>query len=496
MLEPVKAMVDAAPIYRVPAPMPLSRNVPDPEPYPVDDLGDILGAAARAIHDRVQAPLAMCAQSVLAAAALAVQGQRNVKLPHGQVSPLSLFCLTIADSGERKSQCDRIALGPISRKEVALQAQYDFELPSFTNAKLAWEKTREAVLKKAKGEPNASALAKALESTGPEPVEPLAPLLTAPEPTWEGMCRVMQKGHPSLGLFSDEGGGFVGGHGMTAEAKVRTMAGLNLAWDGKPIKRVRINEGGLLLLSGRRLSLHLMLQTRIANQLLGDPDAEGIGLLARLLIVAPKATAGTRFVRAVAPETHKALQRYEGRLLAILEMPLPLAEGKRNELDPLALTLDADASRVFTGFQDHIEGMLGDGGELRPIKAFGSKLAEQAARTAGVLTLISNPNSQSIDAETMTRAARIAEHYCSEALRLLAGAAVSDQIRRAEKVLVWLQTRGQATFRLSDIYQRGPSEVREAAEARKIVGILIDHGWLVPADAKAKEWRIVQAEAA
>ncbi|MBL8808124.1 MAG: DUF3987 domain-containing protein [Rhodospirillales bacterium] len=496
MSDPIKATINGALVYQAQAPMPLSRKVPDPEPYPVDDLGDVLGAAARAIHDRVQAPLAMCAQSVLAAAALAVQGLRNVKLPHGQASPLSLFCLTIAESGERKSQCDRIALGPINRRETALQAQYDCELPSFKNAKLAWEKAREAVLKKAKGEPNASALAIALESIGPEPIEPLAPLLTAPEPTWEGMCRVMQKGHASLGLFSDEGGGFVGGHGMSAEAKVRTMAGLNLAWDGKPIKRVRMNEGGLLLLSGRRLSLHLMLQTGIANQLLGDPDAESIGLLARLLIVAPKATAGTRFVREVAPETYAALQCYEGRLLAILEMPLPLAEGKRNELDPPALTFDADAARAFTGFQDHIEGMLGDGGELRPIKAFGSKLAEQAARIAGVLTLIDNPNAQSIDADTMTRAARIAEHYCCEALRLLAGASISEQIRRTEKVLSWLRTRGQATFKLSDIYQRGPGEVREAAEARKVVGILIDHGWLVPADPKAKEWRIVQAEAA
>ncbi len=496
MSDLIKQAFNAAPEYKPQAPLPLSRKIPDPERYPVDDLGDILGTAARAIHDTVQAPLAMCAQSVLAAAALAAQGQRNIKLPHGQVSPLSLFCLTIAESGERKSQCDRLALGPINRRETALQAQYDCELPSFKNAKLAWEKAREAVLKRAKGEPNASTLAVALADIGPEPVEPLAPLLTAPEPTWEGLCRVMQKGHASLGLFSDEGGGFVGGHGMSAEAKVRTMAGLNGAWDGKAIKRVRINEGGVLLLNGRRLSLHLMLQARIANQLLGDPDAESIGMLARLLIVAPKATAGTRFVREVDPESYAALQRYEGRLLAILEMPLPLAEGKRNELAPPVLTFETDAARMFSGFQDHIEGMLGDGGELRPIKAFGSKLAEQAARIAGVLTLTDDPNAQSIDATTMTRAARLAEHYCSEALRLLAGASVSEQIRRAEKVLSWLQARGQATFKLSDIYQRGPGEVREAAEARKVVGILIDHGWLIPADAKAKEWRIVQVEAA
>jgi hypothetical protein len=496
MSDPIKDAFDAAPEYKPQAPLPLSRKVPAPEPYPVDDLGDILGAAARAIHDRVQAPLAMCAQSVLAAAALATQGLRNVRLPHGQVSPLSLFCLTIAESGERKSQCDRIALGPINRREAALRAQYEWDITAYRNKKLAWDKAREAVSKKAGRESGVGELAAALDAIGLEPVEPLVPLLTAPEPTWEGMCKVMQKGHASLGLFSDEGGGFIGGHGMGAEAKVRTMAGLNGAWDGKEIKRVRVNEGGLLLLSGRRLSLHLMVQPRVANQLLGDPEAESIGLLARLIIEAPAAAAGTRFGRDVAPESEAAIQRYEGRLLSILEMPLPLAEGKRNELDPPALVLDPDAARVFRAFQDHVEGLLGDGGALRPVKAFGSKLAEHAARIAGVLTLTDDPQAQSIDAGTIERAVRLAEHYCGEALRLQAGAAVSEQIRRAEKVLSFIRRRGSATIKLADIYQYGPGEVREKAEAAKATALLVDHGWLEPVNKKGTEWRIIKTEAA
>ena len=36
-----------------------------------------------------------------------------------------------------------------------------------------------------------------------------------------------------------EGGQFIGGHGMTPEAMLRTAAGLSCLWDGEPIKRVR-----------------------------------------------------------------------------------------------------------------------------------------------------------------------------------------------------------------------------------------------------------------
>jgi hypothetical protein len=53
-------------------PRPLMRERPPADPFPIDALGDVLGAGARAIHDRVRAPLAICAQSVLGAATLAV----------------------------------------------------------------------------------------------------------------------------------------------------------------------------------------------------------------------------------------------------------------------------------------------------------------------------------------------------------------------------------------------------------------------------------------
>ena len=65
-------------------PRPLTRDLPPADPFPVSALGDVLSSAAMAIHDRVQAPVAIGGQSVLAAAALSVQAHADVELPTGQ----------------------------------------------------------------------------------------------------------------------------------------------------------------------------------------------------------------------------------------------------------------------------------------------------------------------------------------------------------------------------------------------------------------------------
>ena len=61
----IRAIAEQAEEMRAEPPRPLTRQMPPADAFPVDALGDVLGAAARAIHDRLQAPLAICSQSVL-----------------------------------------------------------------------------------------------------------------------------------------------------------------------------------------------------------------------------------------------------------------------------------------------------------------------------------------------------------------------------------------------------------------------------------------------
>jgi uncharacterized protein DUF3987 len=82
---------------------------------------------------------------------------------------------------------------------------------------------------------------------GPEPAVPPSPLLTCQEPTFEGRCRAVEVGQPSIGVFATEGGQFIAGNAMSAENKLKTAAGLSRIWDGETIKRVRAGDGITLL---------------------------------------------------------------------------------------------------------------------------------------------------------------------------------------------------------------------------------------------------------
>jgi hypothetical protein len=477
--ENVRAIIESAMDAKNEPPRPLMRELPPADPFPIDALGGLLEPAARAIHDRVQAPIAMCGQSVLAAATLAVQAHADVELPTGKTRPLTNFFASVAETGERKSAVDEEALWPIRKREAALRETYDTERLAYENGKLAWEKARDTAIKDKSVKGDRARIKAALDRLGPPPVPPLEPILTSGEPTYEGLCKMLALSWPSVGIFSDEGGQFIGGHGMLDDAKLRTAAGLSHLWDGKPIKRVRATDG-IMILPGRRVAMHLMAQPEVMTIMLGDHLLAGQGLLSRFLVTAPDAAGGTRMWREPLPDSNAVLKRYGARLLDILELPLLLAINKRNELAPGMLPLSAAARRIWVGFHDHIEKRLARGEELDPIRGLANKLPEHAARIAAVLALVRDIRAGDVAAAEMEASIELAQHYAAEAMRLFGASRVGTDLREAQQLLVWLQTCWpELLVSLPDIYQRGPNAIRDATHARRAVGILVEHGWLV-----------------
>ncbi|MFM2149843.1 MAG: hypothetical protein RLZZ187_2149 [Pseudomonadota bacterium] len=460
------------------APAPLARDIPPATPYPVEALGDLLAAAARGIHDKVQAPIAICGTSVLGAAALATQGHADVVLPTGSARPVSLYLLSILESGGRKSAADEQALWPIRKREAALRDAYDAEAQSAANAAAAWETARDKITKDRKL--GRSEMKAALDALGPCPPSPLMPLLTMDEPTVEGIAKLMPGALPSLGIFSAEGGAFINGHAMKDDARLRSAAGFSGLWDGTPLRRVRAGDGALIL-PGRRVSLHLMAQPEAAATLFHDPVLKDQGFLGRILPTAPDAASGTRMWREPPTSADAAIRRYGARLLSILEAPMPMAEGKRNELAPRRLPLSAPARACWIAFADHIERQLSEGGAMAPIRPLANKLAEHAARIAAVLTLVHNLDADEIGSEAVEAGIELAQHHAAEALRLDAAGQVPEKQRTALRLLDWLKTTwGDELVSLPDITRLGPNSIRSRDTAKATVATLVEAGWLVP----------------
>lgn len=494
----VRAIVERAEEMRAEPPRPLTRQLPPADAFPVDALGDVLGAAAQAIHDRVQAPLAICSQSVLAAAALAVQAQADVELPMGHIRPVSDYFVTVAETGARKSASDTEATWPVRKREQSLRATQEAELPNYFNDKTAWDKARDEVVKRGKG--NRAIIKAGLDALGPAPPPPLEPMLTCPEPTFEGLCKLFAVGQPSLGIFASEGGQFVGGHGMSDDARLRTAAGLSKLWDDGETCRVRAGDGATIL-SGRRLTVHLMAQPDVAEIMLNDRLLADQGLLSRFLITAPDSAAGLRLWREPKPESDVALKRYGARLLAILEEPLQLAAGKPNELEPRRLPLSSSARGLWIGFANHVERAIAPNGALELVRGLANKLPEHAARLAAILALVDDLGAPEISADHMRAGIALAEHYATEALRLFGASRVNSDLRLAQRLLDWLLGAwSEPAISLPDIYQRSLNAIGDKATAARLVAILEDHGWLVriPEGAvvsgvrRRDAWRIVR----
>jgi hypothetical protein len=203
-IENVRTIFENADEIKSESPRPLMRELPPSDPFPIEALGSVLAPTARAIHDRVRAPMAICGQAVLAGATLTVQGFANVKLPMGHQKPLSCFFVSVAATGERKSAVDHEALLPVREREADLRKAFAGERLEFENKETAWKKARDEAVKKAKGD--RAHVEAALDELGQPPVPPLEPLLVCGEPTFEGLIKLLAVGWPSVGIFAAEGG--------------------------------------------------------------------------------------------------------------------------------------------------------------------------------------------------------------------------------------------------------------------------------------------------
>lgn len=482
-----KARLDDADVIDIEQPHPLRRPLADAEPYPFEALGNHMRPAVEAVHNIIQAPIEICAQSALAQAALAVQGHANVVLPNGQSRPLSLFLLSVAASGDRKSAADNELGWALERHERNLAEGLVEAKANYANDLEAWNAARSQAKADNKSA-NRSSIAHALGDVGTEPAAPLEAIISFPDPTIEGIQKYLAVGQPSLGLFSDEGGMFVGGVGMSKDHALKTAAGFSKFWDGAPVKRLRAGDGKTVLF-GRRVSLHLMLQPEAAMNWLSDPVLRDQGLFSRMLIAAPASIAGTRFGRDPHPDAKAAVYRYGSRLLSIFERPCPMKEGTVGELAPRDLTMTPGATRMWWAYRDSVEKEQGKGGRLVPVRGLANKIYEHAARLGAVLALLDNLDATELDEGALANGIKLASWYLGEALRLSEVGMVSDDIRLAEALLEWLKTSWPARssdegrFVSSvDVYQFGPGNMREKATAQRALAVLLDHGWLRKAE--------------
>ena len=422
-----------------PEPQPLAAKV-DPEPYPLDALPDTIRVAVEEVQGFTKAPVPLVASSALAALSLAIQAHADAKRAEKLAGPVSLFLLTIADSGERKSTCDGFFTKAIRDYE---ETQAELAKPTIKDHKAAieaWEARRAGIKEKIrqlakenKPTGDKEAALRDLEHDKPEP--PRVPRLLYADATPEALAYGLAKNWPSGGVVSAEAGIVFGAHGMGKDSVMRNLALLNVLWDGGNLTIDRRTTESFTV-RGARLTVALQVQEATLRSFFDRSGglARGTGFLARFLVAWPESTQGFRpFTEA--PPNWPALVAFNKRVAAILEQPAPVDED--GTLSPPLLPLTAEAKAEWVAFHDAIERELASGGALYDVRDVASKTADNAARLAALFQVFEGAG-DAICAEAFESASRIAAWHLNEARRFFGELALPAEFADAARLDNWL----------------------------------------------------------
>ncbi|HMU88780.1 MAG TPA: DUF3987 domain-containing protein, partial [Agitococcus sp.] len=320
---------------------PLSNQWLEPDPiiapqeiadYPIEHLPEPLRLLVLEIVDYLQCPIAMAANSVLAALSLSTQGLVNVSRDNSLIGAVSLFLMVIAESGERKSACDNLVLKAIKKLNDERFCHDKEQNNDFLTELNIWNSQNNglhASLTHASknGEPTDDLKEKIKTHAITKPMQPKGTTFLYEDATIEALTKGLYFNSPSGGIFSSEAGVVFGGHGMNKDNSTRNMAALNKLWDDDSIIVGRSDVSKNMLLTGRRLTLCLATQESTVRAFFDGTNglARGTGFGARFLIAWPKSTQGTRLYKA--PPSHwPHLTRFSSHVLSLLNTDLTIDE--------------------------------------------------------------------------------------------------------------------------------------------------------------------------
>lgn len=447
-----------------PQPMTVKVNA---EPYPLNALPETIRAAVAEVQGFIKAPIAMVASSALAALSLAIQSHVDVKRAEQLSGPTSLYLLTIADSGERKSTCDGIFTKAIRVYEAQQAEAAKPKLTDHRAALQAWESKQGGIKDKiralAKQGSATAAKETELRALGDPPEPPRVPKLIYGDATPEALKWNLAKLWPSGGVVSAEGGIVFGSHGMNKESIMRNLATLNELWDGKPISTERRTSESFTV-RGARLTMGIQVQAATLRSFFDRSGglARGTGFLARFLSSWPESTQGFRQFTDP-PESWPALAAFNRRVAAILESPVTIDDD--GALSPSMLSLTPQTKAAWVEFHDQIEAMLRPGGELHEVQDVASKSADNAVRLAALFQVFEHGTGGTVEPEAFAGASQIAAWHLNEARRFFSEIALPVELANAARLDHWLieYCKGEHTHLVGKNHTRQHGPLRDGA---------------------------------
>lgn len=394
-------------------------------PYPLDALYVTARDAAWEVVDQVQAPIALVGLSILAAMAVACQGNVDALLPPGLLRPTSLFLAMFGQSGERKTTVDNLVSAPLYEHD-AKNASLNAEGAAQYEASLSmWEAERAALRKRLvkasqEGEELEQFRSELVAHALLKPAKPAPKRIIHQSITERPFLEALQGDGKSIAILSDEGEIVLKGGAMSK------MGVLNKSWDGAASLTLDRADGHVQA-TNPRVTISFMIQEEVFQDFLDKRGriARGSGHLARYLVAWPASTVGFRRMT-LEDHTWAHLPTFHNRLNELLiEADQRQAQGRPRD----KLEFSVEAKELWVASQNWVEPQMQPGRAYAGIKDFASKMLEIASRVAAILHYFHGLEGR-ISRETLERALNLVWWHLDEFNRLFGDANNAPQHQR------------------------------------------------------------------
>ncbi|WP_019139874.1 YfjI family protein [Noviherbaspirillum massiliense] len=395
-------------------------------PYPLGAFHLIIRNALEEVCRHVQAPDALVGMAFLTTLSVSCQGLIDVRLPSGQVRPVSLNIKTVADSGERKSAVDSLASAPIYAYDEARAKKYEADLAEYYVELRFWRAVdagiRHQVTKRTqKGEPVDDLHRQLSEHAAKAPRKPRLRRIMRHNATERSIMEALEGDGESIAFMSDEGEVILKGGAMN-------QTGLrNKGWDGARLLAFDRADAESIIARNPRVTVAFMVQQAVLRAFVerhGDV-ARGSGHWARYLVGWPSSTQGMRFMSYADP-VWVHLPAFHARVTEMLEeYGRSIDAGK---VERTVVEFSDEAKARWIDMVNTTESMVQPWGYLNDIKDFASKAMEIVARVAALLHWFTQQEGK-LSLDTLNRALTIVEWHIHEFKRIFSPQCAIPQVQ-------------------------------------------------------------------
>jgi putative DNA primase/helicase len=173
-----------------------------------------------------------------------------------------------------------------------------------------------------------------------------------------------------------------------------------------------------------------------------------------------------------------ASNNFNARMRELLNVDLT-TKGAQMALALPRLKLSWQAKREWTVFFNDVERELCRSGEFGDVADIGSKIAENAARMAGVFHVVKHGPDGEIEKQLMESGIAVVAWHLSEARRVIAAKRKPEKVTDAEVLLEWFRRQEDKPIERRCILRRGPRRLRDKSCRDRALKILVDRHWLI-----------------